>query len=684
MTESLKPIAIQRSKLLSFIFIKALNVMSEEENRRTSAVDLKRKRKRSGRDTGTLRDDDPNYFVYTSNMKSENIPRSTLTHLRVDSSVTFIPCGIFHDCTKLVNVQLPQTLKFIGDFAFVRCESLQSVQFVSKNGSLLTSSNADMDNSSIVFPENVSVSIFSNAFRLCYRIWKVTICSSSIELDHSAFSHCSGLFSVELPNGLQEIKEWLFMSCYRLEEVKLPLSVRVIHNQAFTGCYSLASINLPFGLQWIGRMCFQDCLNLRCLEIPDTVSTIGSMAFMNCISLENIRLPATLDTIAHSLFEECIALEYIKIPETVREIQRWSFSACYSMSHLRIPSSVTKIERYAFNRCTNMFSLELPEGLETAQPFSDDGDDHDDDSEYEFEPIYDEDADGPPIRGAFFDREDGFDYCGIFCCSSLVNVVMPLHQPCGGFQGNLNEEHKFVKSLKLGKDVEGYDGLVRKLKHRFDNCPLHRLCYYQSYQPLAKTMQELRNLLDDDPSAGITQLDAFGMTPLHVAALVQSPSLSIIVALTNGENHHMFHVRDFLGSTPMDYLCRNVSPDAFDVIRALVQNRLGCSRWLDCEEARLLRRLNEALATKDRWSRYVQLGRILFRIASCEQREVCFLVELFLWKIKLDDECSSEIAKDRQNCRILCGASIVISNVLSFLGKVEGKDYSYYPTHRRY
>eukprot|EP00980_Cylindrotheca_fusiformis_P022042 scaffold8932_cov108-Cylindrotheca_fusiformis.AAC.2 len=646
--------------------------MSEAQNRRpTSAVDRSRKRRRSGRN----REDDPNYFVYTDDMARADIPRSTLTHLRVDSSVKRIPFGLFHDCTKLVKVQLPETLEAIGNHAFAECESLRSVQFFSKNGSLVTLSNSDMDSSSIVIPEDVSVSISSNAFRCCSSLWKVTICSASTKLDDSVFFGCMGLVFVELPKGLQEIKALLFMSCAELREVKMPLSVRVIHSQAFMGCYFLTSINLPFGLQTIGGMCFHGCYHLRGLEIPDTVSTIGPMAFMNCIRLESVRLPATLEIITRGMFEGCIGLQHIEIPETVREIQRWSFSTCHSLSHLRIPSSVIKIERYAFNRCQNMFSLELPEGLETAQPFPDDDD--------EFEFVFEED-DGPPIRDAFFDREDGFDYCGIFCCLSLVNVVMPLHQPCGGFQDNLNEEQKFVKSLKLGKDVDGYDGLVRKLKHRFDNCPLHRLCYYQSYQPFAKTMHGLRMLLDEDPSAGITQLDAFGMTPLHVAALVQRPNLSIILALTNGEPHQMFHVRDSLGSTPMDYLCRNVSPDAFDVIRALVQNRLGYSRWLDCEEAKLLSRLEKALAAKDRWSRYSGLGRVLFHIASCDQREACFLVELFLWKMKLDDERSTEIAKDRQNCRIICGASIVISNVLPFLGKVDRKDYIYYPTHKFY
>eukprot|EP00980_Cylindrotheca_fusiformis_P022043 scaffold8932_cov108-Cylindrotheca_fusiformis.AAC.3 len=55
--------------------------MSEEENRRrTSDIDRNRKRKRSGSDTGTLRDDDPNFFVSTYDTAGEDMPE-TMKHL---------------------------------------------------------------------------------------------------------------------------------------------------------------------------------------------------------------------------------------------------------------------------------------------------------------------------------------------------------------------------------------------------------------------------------------------------------------------------------------------------------------------------------------------------------------------------------------------------------------------------
>eukprot|EP00980_Cylindrotheca_fusiformis_P006353 scaffold1356_cov123-Cylindrotheca_fusiformis.AAC.34 len=86
---------------------------------------------------------DPNhYYVFTWKTKyfSGNIPKDTLTHLRVDSSVRAIPVEAFRSCHALVKVQLPETLTIIGTGTFQGCINLKCVQFVSRNDSLEISS----------------------------------------------------------------------------------------------------------------------------------------------------------------------------------------------------------------------------------------------------------------------------------------------------------------------------------------------------------------------------------------------------------------------------------------------------------------------------------------------------------------------------------------------------------------
>jgi hypothetical protein len=114
---------------------------------------------------------------------------------------------------------------------------------------------------------------------------------------------------------------------------------------------------------------------------------------------------------------------------------------------------------------------------------------------------------------------------------------------------------------------------------------VHRLCYYQSYHLLTETMENLRQPMDADPSAG-TKVDAFGMTPFHILALSQTPNRSLFQALMKVYKVDIIHTRDTFGSTPIDHLCVNHTPGSATVIRSLLPTIfaervrwLGLVRW---------------------------------------------------------------------------------------------------------
>jgi hypothetical protein len=290
-------------------------------------------------------------------------------------------------------------------------------------------------------------------------------------------------------------------------------------------------------------------------------------------------------------------------------------------------------------------SLELPEGLETINV------------EMEFDP------------------DDPDDFSNIYDCSSLVNLVIPSEQR---FQ-QLDEydDDQFMEGLKLRHVARNFDDLVRKLQHRFDDLPVHRLCYYQSYYPLTEAMGNLQQDMDADPSAG-AKVDSFGMTPFHILALSQTPNLSIIQALLAVYQVDVIHTRDKFGSTPIDYLCMNQIPASAAVIQLLLPTifaervqRLGLVRWKsDMADA-----MDEALAVE--WaSRRRQIRMLYFKLATYERLECMSLLELALWKVKLALWKVKLIdGDDRQSCRIKSGAEVVIPNVLPFLDKVCSEDY---------
>eukprot|EP00980_Cylindrotheca_fusiformis_P018755 scaffold6247_cov104-Cylindrotheca_fusiformis.AAC.5 len=450
----------------------------------------------------------------------------------------------------------------------------------------------------------------------------------ALQIDDFAFSRCIKLW--KLPEGLLVIEPWLFRGCQSLATVKMPSSVIKICEQAFHGCQSLSSLEIPDGLLELGDGSFEYCRCIKTLCTPSSVSSIGKSAFRNCSGLEHIKLPPALERIENSTFEGCHSLAYIKIPSTVSFIGRSAFCDCYSLSHLRIPPGVNCIVHRAFERCINLISIELPEQLLIGHT-----------------------------------EQQGF--AGISRCSSLVNVAILTRTEDLDFMGG------FVRNMKLGSIVDDDSNLVRKLKHRFANSPLNKLCYYQSYYSSDDAMVQLRRLMGEDPLAATAQVDEFGMTPLHVLSLSQSPNLDMLLAVMNkGHPDHIFQCRDFFGSTPLDYLCLNRMPNSTKVIRRVVEtrvDRLSSDQW----KSEMLLALDEALAV--RWSsRRREIGRVYFKLASYDRKEVLSLLELCLWKIKIDELSSKEQRSDRESCQINCGASIVIPHVLPFLGEINLED----------
>jgi hypothetical protein len=369
--------------------------------------------------------------------------------------------------------------------------------------------------------------------------------------------------------------------------------------------------------------------------------------------------------IGASAFESCKQLTSVHLLGNLHTIEKRTFYECFSLTHARIPSSVTRIESGAFANCTRLISLELPEGLEII------------------------------ILNVDYDRYRRVT-SNIYCCKSLVNLVIPSEQD---FQQLDDDGDEIMSGLKLRHVASNFTDLVIKLQHRFDDLPVHRLCYYQSHHLLTETMENLRRSMDADPGAG-TNVDAFGMTPFHMLALSQTPNLSLFQALVKIYKVDNIHTRDKFGSTPIDYLCVNQTPASALVIRSLLPTIfaervrwLGLVRW----KSDMVGAMDEALAVE--WaSRRREIRLLYFKLATYERLESVSLLELALWKVKIDsckaayetdhqrDEASSRpksprfdkahlVGVDRQSCRINGGADVVISNVLPFLDTVCREDY---------
>lgn len=111
------------------------------------------------------------------------IGQKEINYLKIPENVTSIPAYAFHNCTSIVSVSFPSTLKEIGERSFQKCVGLIEIEI----------------------PENVTT-LAANSFSECANLKKVTLSSTLLEIGSSTFSLCEELsdvycFATECPKA---------------------------------------------------------------------------------------------------------------------------------------------------------------------------------------------------------------------------------------------------------------------------------------------------------------------------------------------------------------------------------------------------------------------------------------------------------------------------------------------------
>ena len=81
---------------------------------------------------------------------------------------------------------------------------------------------------------------------------------------------------------------------------------------------------------------------------------------------------------------------------------------------------------------------------------------------------------------------------------------------------------------------EDEETITDALQNRFDDLPIHKLCYYQSYHDNETTIQSLKREINPwttKPPGKLNltgkEQDCLGMTPLHILACSTKPSIEM-------------------------------------------------------------------------------------------------------------------------------------------------------------
>ena len=204
---------------------------------------------------------------------------ANLTEVTMPNGLMSLGVNAFNGCGSLTNANIPRKLVAISSGAFLGCGLVD-----------------------IAIPENVRY-IGDGAFRDCVNIRSVNIENGVISIGRSAFSRCSRLTNITLSTNLTEIGQDAFSSCVSLTNVIIPDPVRTLNG--FRDCTNLVSVLGGRGVTSIASSAFYGCARLTGFTLSAGLTRIGAQAFQGCISLTNIVFPKGLTFLSASAFQDC-------------------------------------------------------------------------------------------------------------------------------------------------------------------------------------------------------------------------------------------------------------------------------------------------------------------------------------------------------------------------------------------
>lgn len=151
-------------------------------------------------------------------------------HLVIPEGVTEIEPRVF-SCCDIESVEFPDSLRIIGEGAFLHCDKLKSIKF--GNGIEKIGSQNDDEGcffayctelEEIEFPPSLKY-LGQNAFYGCKNLKRVRFNDGLMVIDKDAFNYCTNLKEVTLPYSLQEIG-WHNFSC--TEKINMKFDVHLL------------------------------------------------------------------------------------------------------------------------------------------------------------------------------------------------------------------------------------------------------------------------------------------------------------------------------------------------------------------------------------------------------------------------------------------------------------------------
>ena len=291
-------------------------------------------------------------------------------------TVTAIASHAFARNSKIVSVELAETVVSIGAYAFDYCAKLEHISIPSTLQELGTEAISIRNEKFVTrYEGGYYVGNDHNPYLIFLQVINDNhttivvhedtkfIASHAMALPHRT----TKLEAVVLPEGLISIGNAAFEGLDYLSSIAIPDSVTTLGNNAFANCTALCSITLGKGLKEISVDAFQRCHSLTTIIVSEENPVYHSAG--NClIETESktlvtggnqcvIPTDGSVTSIADKAFSARKNLTSISIPDSVTKIGDWAFLLCSSLTQVTLGDGLTEIASSAFSNCSALSTL---------------------------------------------------------------------------------------------------------------------------------------------------------------------------------------------------------------------------------------------------------------------------------------------------------------------------------------
>ncbi|MBO7458473.1 MAG: leucine-rich repeat protein [Paludibacteraceae bacterium] len=341
-------------------------------------------------------------FLYLGDVLLSTKPAELSGDITIKNGTRVLACQALSNLTAVTGVTLPESVKYINNNAFSRCNKLTNMDLshiISLDGYAFSSCSKL---ATVTFGPDISL-IGSYAFQACDLLTSVSIPKGSVpESTGCPYYGLSQAFTVHIPVGTMALysasayystcaenmtlEDDLVVPGARYADSGLQYKVLSVDDKTAAvtwetrtdGTAAYASLSgavevpeevtlggLVYTVTEVDSHAFYLCTSIISINLPKSIEKIGYRACYGANNLETVTVASggVMTEVGVSAFEQITKLTSVTLPSTVEIIDDKAFRLT-GLTTFPMPTALKKVGEEAFYCCYNLPNFVLSEGIE--------------------------------------------------------------------------------------------------------------------------------------------------------------------------------------------------------------------------------------------------------------------------------------------------------------------------------